>query len=259
MYWKAGRQRILATNAIMIVETMPPCIGLGQSKRPKSCTYTPSLSGLASADWFLQCKPRTCLQSCCEPRNCKGNVSKCDALVNIVSLCKFKGRISSIWVPICPNHQPLDRSAIFCSQPPGSSWFQKATDLQLDSSQVQPFRVFSSHLYRFTPTSCNEWITDHGWAMLSLRMHKAYERMTWHEWHSHIVTWHWWSPGIFSLDISGAIPIPSWQRQAMVVLLAVERLTQRALLAGQRGSKISYPANLRKLTHVRTTLTINNI
>ena len=64
---KQEGKECLATNAILIVETMPPCIGLGQSKRPKSCTYTnhaslsslslylslslsPSLSGLASAD-----------------------------------------------------------------------------------------------------------------------------------------------------------------------------------------------------------------
>ena len=212
-------------------------IGLGQSKRPKSCTYTNqaylSLSllslSLSITFWsgicwliFVMQTARVC-NLVCKPRNFKGNVSKCDALVNIVSLCKFKGQISSIWVPICPNHQPLDRSAIFCSQPPGSSWFQKATDLELDSSRVQPFRVFSSHLHCFTPTSCNEWITDHGWAMLSLRCIRHMK-----EWRdmNDIVTWHWWSPGIFSLDISWAIPIPFhfWATARGAVALLEQRL-----------------------------------
>jgi hypothetical protein len=137
----------------------------------------------------------------------------------------------------------------------------------------QPSPAISSFLKSFTLFYTNklQWVNHWSWlSYAELKMHQAYERMTWHEWHSHVTlvvardlqSWHFLSH-THSISFLGncersccSVGTASWQRQAMVVLLvAAERSTQRApLLAGQRGSKISYPANSRKLTNVSTTL-----
>ena len=113
MYWKAG-QRMPSYKCHSDSWNNASMHWLGSVKASKelhlhkSCISLFSLSLSLSLSlsitfrsgicWliFVMQTARVC-NLVCKPRNFKGNVSKCDALVNIVSLYKFKGQISSIW------------------------------------------------------------------------------------------------------------------------------------------------------------------